>query len=99
MRLGFLNDHHTETFTGIGSAKEWKPIDYAVNRIRIKIESKEIREAIDLKIAIDREAIEHHLNKRDVRILLRETLRGKYATQKERSAMDSPAFAAAISPS
>lgn len=99
MNSGFLKDRQPRTFTGIGGAKEWKPIDHAVNRIRIKIVSGKINDVADLTAAVTHESIAGHLNKRDVRIKLREVLLEEYDTPAKRSKVDSPAFAAAISPS
>lgn len=99
MNNGFLRDRQPRTFTGIGNAKEWKPIDYAVDRIRIKIVSGVINDVADLTAAVKAESIPNRLNKRDVRIKLKDVLLAEYDTPAKRSKMDSPAFAAAINPS
>lgn len=99
MNSGFLKDRQHSTFTGIGGAKEWKEIDYAVNRVRMKIVSGVITDVADLTTAINRESIDHRLNKREMRIKLRRVLLEEYDTSEKLSKMSSPAFEAAIMPS
>jgi hypothetical protein len=99
MKTDFLKDRQKRTFTGIGGAKEWKTLDYAVDRIRLKLVSRQVVEVADLTSEVKRESIDHGLDKRMLRVKLRDVLLEMYDTPTKKTDMDSPAFCVAISPS